>query len=234
MNIVLITTGQRTDLLSQSIESLMSNSVYPLEHELVIVHDRFKDGDSPRWKATEIFNRIPAGASASRNIGASSIPGYRRQEHVMFIDDDVYFCPGWDTRLKDTLAALSGAVVSGHAHPFNHSIDRYVLVRPNHEAIPVESAGVLSTVHLSMSWSIWDDVGYFVEPGGPGGSEDVDWCSRATKKGYGLAVTDPHCVIHCGLTSSGGQKIVGYDLMVKQNLRLIHDYELGGQKIVQL
>jgi GT2 family glycosyltransferase len=84
----------------------------------------------------------------------------------------------------------------------------------------VEAAAVLSTVNIAMPWKVWDKVGPFIEPGGPGGSEDVDWCRRATKLGYGFAVTDPHCVIHTGLVSSSGKQIVGYEQMVEQNKRL--------------
>jgi len=209
-------------MLRQTTESMTANASHP--HSLTMVWDGEHKGEVPR-STTVIINPTPQGASASRNIGASSIPKYRRHRYVMFIDDDTYSFPNWDLRLEMSAEALQGAVFSGHAHPFNKSLGQYW---DGHCLL--QTAGVLSTVHFFMPWEIWDDVGYFVEPGGPGGSEDVEWCARATKKGYGLAVTDPMCILHCGLTSSGGKKIVGYDLMVDMNKKLNKTYA-GGKAV---
>jgi hypothetical protein len=57
----------------------------------------------------------------------------------------------------------------------------------------------------------------------------VNWCQRAAIKAVGFAVTNPQCVIHCGLKSSNGKEIVGYDAMVDQNRRLIKEYGLEGK-----
>jgi glycosyltransferase involved in cell wall biosynthesis len=225
IDVVLITTGRRPELLTQTLKSLRNNA--RAEHNLILVWDSTpyeKDWSLWREGTTLIVNPGPQGASASRNIGASSIPKYRRHKYVMFIDDDVYLCPGWDKDMERAAKALQGAVFSGHAHPFNLSLGDYW-----DGQIHLKTAGVLSTLHLFMPWEIWDDVGYFIEPGGPGGSEDVEWCSRATNKGYGLAVIEPMNVLHCGLTNSTGKQIVGYDLMMEQNKKLVRSHRLEGR-----
>jgi len=224
MDVVLITTGSRPKSLAQSLQSLVENATDWQAHHLTVVWDDFHQSHG---SYTAITNWPPRqGASASRNIGASSIPTYRRQHHVMFIDDDVYMLPGWDTTLMEVSKELPDSVISGHAHPFNQPYGQYKA-----GDWVVDAAGVLSTVHLMMPWAIWDSVGYFMEPGGPGGSEDVEWCARAIDKGYGLAVTSPQCVVHCGLTSSSGQQIVGYDLMAAQNEALIASLGLEGKVV---
>lgn len=228
MNVILISTGKRIMSLQQSVTSLLLNAVNRPSHHLTVVFD-LPDGES----IPSLYDRVlivleQQGASAARNIGASSIPKYRRQSHVMFIDDDVYMCPRWDEKLKSALSVYDNSVVSGHAHPFNLPTGSM-----RYQGSPVQSAGVLSTVNMCMPWEIWDDVGWFVEPGGAGGSEDVEWCGRATKKGYGLLVTEPQCVIHTGLTSSNGKQIIGYDLMVEQNKRLVEHYRLEGKVVVR-
>lgn len=228
MNIVMITTGSRLDLLEQAITSLCS--VPMSRHTLTLVVDNPEIGfdaapGAGNVDATLIVNGRTHGASASRNIGASSIPKYRRQSHVMFLDDDVYMLPKWDERLEEAFLLFKDLVLSGHSHPFNHPVMKYGY--PG--GVEFHSARVLSTVHMAMPWDIWDDVGFFSEPGGPGGSEDVDWCARAAEKGYGFAVLDPHCVVHCGLTSSSGKQIVGYGLMVEQNHKLVESYGLTGK-----
>jgi GT2 family glycosyltransferase len=226
MNVVLITTASRPEFLKQSLASLKANAANWSRHHLTVVVDNPANwGLAPVLRDfTCIVNPSSQGASAARNIGASSIPKYRRQSHIMFIDDDVYMLPDWDTRLEATMEHLQDAVVSGHAHPYNQPLGSY----DNGDGVKVSAAGVLSTVHMAMPWSIWDDVGFFVEPGGPGGSEDVEWCKRAVDKGYGLAVTSPMSVMHCGLTSSSGKQIVGYDLMMGMNSRLAEEYGLMG------
>lgn len=231
MNIVLITTLARIDTVVQSLQSLTDNAVDPDRHDMVLVFDGPEIDMVPTPKGPcqlIVTEKDKVGASRSRNIGASSIPKYRRQSHVMFIDDDVYMCPHWDEKLELALSVYDNSVVSGHAHPFNLPTGEM-----RHKGVSVQSAGVLSTVNMCMPWEIWDDVGWFVEPGGAGGSEDVEWSGRATKKGYGLLVTEPQCVIHTGLTSSNGKQIVGYDQMVEQNKRLVGHYRLEGKVVMR-
>jgi GT2 family glycosyltransferase len=228
MNIVMVTTGMREELAHQSLRSLIRNAVGAIMYTLTIVIDNnYCDDfiqdlrvDFQNLTVSSIFNWHPQGASRSRNIGASSIPKYRRHSHVMFIDDDVYMMPGWDRRLHEAMLGngTRRAILSGHAHPYNHTI--------LHDAGVYVETTVISTVHMVMPWSLWDDVGFFVEPGGPGGSEDVDYCKRASDKGYALVVTKPHCVMHCGLMSSSGKQIVGYNEMVAQNERLMKMYNV--------
>ena len=228
MNIILITTGGRPDLLKQSLESLCQNAADWSKHTLTLVLDTPEqlDGFGLPGISTYIVNVNRAGASASRNIGASSIPKYRRQEHVCFLDDDVYACPKWDEKLEDLAKAYPRAIVSGHAHPFNQDEPAIALGFP-----PCRIPLLISTVNMVMPWSLWDDVDFFVEPGGPGGSEDYDYCMRAKAKGYRFAVTDPHCIVHCGLTSSRGQQIVGYDLVMAKNKELVKNYGLEGKVV---
>lgn len=233
MNIILITTGKRHDLLIQSLDSMVKNAGEWEQHHLTVV---VEDNDSATINtlvelepADEIIiNRPAQGASAARNIGASSIPKYRRQSHVCFLDDDVWCAPGWDERLMELSEFAPKRLVSGHGHPFNHAEPR---VPSNQGRIAFGEPLLCSTVNFFMPWSMWDDVGYFVEPGGAGGSEDYDWCMRAKAKGYGFAVTDPHVIMHCGLSSSNGNKIVGYDEMMKQNDKLAAHYGVTGKVV---
>ena len=229
MDIICITGGTRPKLLEQTLSSMRENALDWSKHTLTLVLDNTPLPECamavPGFPMY-ILSRESKGTSASRNIGASSIPKYRRQQYLMLVDDDTYLLPCWDFQLTRVLEALPGAVVSGHAHPFNHHIG--VLEVGD---VVAERAGVLSTVHLAMGWGVWDRVGFMKEPGGPGGSEDVEWCARAVKLGYMLAVTRPMCAVHTGLTSSGGKQIVGYDLMVKLNQELVEEYSLSGKVV---
>src|SRR5215471_13735083 len=205
IDVVMVTNGKRADLLHQSLDSLHDNCTEEDQMNVVVVHDGLMSPSEHSIGDVDIDVR-QCGASRCRNIGASSVPKYRRGQYVMFVDDDVYMCPGWDERFTKLVQHID--VVSGHAHPFNHTV-----LDERHDYIMTT---VLSTVNLFMPWETWDQVGYFAEPGGPGGSEVVDWCKRAQEHGSMLLVTKPHCVIHTGLTNSKGEWIVGYEQVAKR------------------
>src|SRR3990167_2432775 len=209
MNIVLITTDKRPAILTQSIESMITNAVDWERHTLTTVVDGWQLNPEAGavlsdYSQLGIMTR-GVGASRSRNIGASSIPKYLRQSHVMFVDDDVYACPRWDEQLESVIPDYF-AIVSGHAHPYNHTVlvDEPACIHTN----------VISTVHMVMPWELWDKIGWFAEPGGPGGSEDVDYCKRTVDRGHSLVITKPHCIIHTGITSSSGKPIVGAEMVM--------------------
>lgn len=239
MNIVMITTGMRPDLLVQSLESLANNAADWDSHHLTLVidgHDHWLKGDGlkkPLPGNVLINTSERVGASAARNIGAGSIPKYRRLENVLFLDDDVYMCPNWDTRLTYLTKWNPTNIISGYSHPFNQC---EIHIVPTHKGVDY-SLGVplvISSVAMMMPWSIFDDVGPWDEPGGPGGSEDFALCMRARDgNGYGFAVTDPQCVLHCGLMSSGGTAIVGYKELCEQNDKLLDFWNLRGRVIFQ-
>lgn len=233
INIICISNSpnvSRCDMLTQTIRTLRDNANSPKDHTMTLVLDApvvYPDGVDTYIDAIIAVPKSQ-GASASRNMGAGSIRYAHRQKYVMFVDDDIYAVPGWDHMLETRLNVLQNrSVVSGHSHPFNHHIKRLDIAR-------VHATNVLSTVHMVMSWGIWDSVGDWPEPGGPGGSEDVEWCKRAVAKGYGLAVSDPECIIHTGLRSSSGNPIVGHGLMVEKNAKLISQYGLDDKVVMSV
>ena len=220
MNIIIASTYSRPLLFEQTINSLIRNASDWKRHHLTIVFNGVdEDKEFPRYHNVTI-EAGSVGASWARNIGASSIPKYRRQEYVCFFDDDVYCCPGWDA-----FNFKPDAVWSCHAHPFNHP---YQVID---SSVPAEQTSVISTVHMIIPWAIWDAVGPFAEPGGPGGSEDVDWCKRAVAQGVTLGVTTPQSVLHTGVTSSSGKPIVGADLVMERNRELEKLYNIEGKVI---
>lgn len=221
MNIVMITNGSRPALLNQSLDSLGQNATSPL-HTVTLVADGRMPGLDRYHPDTLIVNRQSVGASRSRNIGASSIPKYQRDSHVMFLDDDVYMCNGWDEAMMGVAHHSIAPIISGHAHPFNGSQPLQL------GDCQARSPLVISSVCMMMPWSRWDEIGYFTEPGGPGGSEDYDYCMRAKSLGYGFAVTEPECVIHTGMFSSSGKPIIGYNEVAAHNEELIKLYGIDG------
>lgn len=235
MNIVMITTGARPELFNQSMKSLKVNAVNPGAHTLTVVKDG-KSSIETLGADTFVLNAQRVGASASRNIGAGSIRRYKRHSHVLFLDDDVFMCLGWDQKMTELAAALPSSICSGYSHPFNHAELKSVCGAREVYPFDVHSYGeplVISSVAMMMPWSIFDEVGPWDEPGGPGGSEDYALCMRAKAKGYGFAVTEPQCVIHTGILSSSGVPIVGQKELCEQNDKLLDVYGIRGKVIFQ-
>ena len=225
-DIVLISSGSRLRLLEQSLRSLRENASNWDQHALTLVMDGCSVmstcGLADTIPQRVIWNIEQQGASRSRNIGASSTPKYLRKDAVMFLDDDVYCCKGWDA-----FNYKLDAVWSGHAHPFNQP---YQVVD---STVPAEQTSVISTVHMIIPWEIWDAVGFFSEPGGPGGSEDVAWCKWATDFNYTLGVTTPQCIIHTGIGSTSGKKLIGWESVMQNNYKLEAQHDLVGKVLYE-
>jgi hypothetical protein len=225
VNIVCITGGTRPTLLHQTLDSMMNNAENWNAHTLTVVFDGLpEEGFKHVAVGTLIYNRYRLSASACRNIGAGSVPKYRRQQWLMFCDDDVWFAPKWDVILMDLTKLYPRHIISAYGHPFNIEDARPGVVCAK---FPI----VISSVCPLMSWGAFDEIGWWIEPGGPGSSEDVHYCARAAKLRYGFVITNPHRAIHTGLTSFYGGKIVGYEHLVAQNKRLEALYGVTGKVV---
>ena len=226
MDIVVVTTGLREDLLRQTLNSLNTNATSKNNHPITLVIDGHR-GEKIKYNYPVdciITPSLIQGASRCRNIGAGSIPKYRRQSHIMFCDDDVWFAPGYDQALEEMAEALPRHLLSLYGHPYNQEEKREGFSMANFPLL-------ISSVCPFMSWEAFEEIGFWLEPGGPAASEDFEFCSRAKKLGYGFAVSDPNYAIHTGITSSSGQKIVGWDLLEKKNKELEQCHRAKGRVI---
>ncbi len=231
MNVICISTAMRPQLLKQTLLSLADNAADWSQHHLTVVidgpeHWMYRDRLKEPLPANVLIKTSQnVGASAARNIGAGSIPRYRRLEHVMFVDDDCYFVNKWDDRLTELAYWRGASILSGYSHPFN-------------QCEPFSAHGlsygeplVISSVAMMMPWKIFDECGPWDEPGGPGASEDYAISMRAKDRGYGFAVTSPQCVLHTGMYSSKGEQIVGYNELAEQNQKLLEIHGLTGKVV---
>ena len=229
MNIIMITTLSRPELLKQSLDSLEKNATNWDSHHLTLVVDSATSEYVYRYMipaAVLVKLSGKMGASRARNIGAGSIPKHARQRHVMFLDDDVWMAPEWDKRMEMLLGDQRSSICSPYGHPFNQEEE---ITGITYARFPL----VISSVAMAMSWEAFDRFGPWDEPGGPGASEDYALCMRAKEGGYGFAVKRPHCCLHTGLTNSKGEPIVGADLEREQNEKLLEFYGMQGKVIFQ-
>lgn len=222
IDVVCISQNSRPLLFQQTMLTLHNNANDPSNYKLTVVFNGDIENPPIYEDVTIICGQI--GASDSRNCGASSIPRYRRRKYLLFLDDDVWLSPGYDDALLAMAEALPRHLISLYGHPFNHEEDRGSMIAK----FPL----LISSVCVFMTWDAWDEIGYWDLPGGPGASEDYAYCQRAKRLGYEFAVSNPHKIIHCGLVSSRGDRIVGYSALKDQNERLLKRYGMTGKVIV--
>lgn len=100
---VLIPTWNNLDFLKLCVRSLRENSAYP--HQIVLHVNDGSDGTLDWAKR----NGIPFTQTDS-NVGVcmalNSCAALARFDRVLFMNDDMYACPGWDTALLEAAATL--------------------------------------------------------------------------------------------------------------------------------
>lgn len=230
MNIVMISNYSRPEIVKQSMLSLMHNASDWSKHHFTLVWNGLPKtmtsvsivGEGENATTIMVGN---VGASRARNVGASSIPKYLRHENICFFDDDIYAVKGWDRHIEETINDL-GDPVSGSSHPYNST---YFGTGVTKSGFGWKTTSVLSTVNIACEWRVFDHVGPWCEPGGPGGSEDVEWCARAVKTNYRLALTEPQVILHTGIHSSNGTPIVGSEMVMERNRELERVHGIVGK-----
>lgn len=132
------------------------------------------------------------GAAAARNcaVRATTAP------YLAFLDSDCVPAPDWIA----TALRLAGQndVAGGRVDTFDETpaprsgAEAFETVFAFHQRAYIEKKGFSVTANLLTSRAIFEDVGDMIV----GLSEDMDWCFRATAKGYTLVYADDLRVSH--------------------------------------
>jgi glycosyltransferase involved in cell wall biosynthesis len=132
------------------------------------------------------------GAAMARNRGVTETTA----AHLFFLDSDCVPDPDW---LAQALASKDRAdVVGGTVHVFDETpaprsgAEAFETVFAFDNAGYIADKGFSVTANLLTPRTVFEDVGDFRA----GMSEDLDWCQRATAKGYGLVHEDALRVAH--------------------------------------
>ncbi len=132
------------------------------------------------------------GAAAARNCGV----GKTTAPYVAFLDSDCVPAPDW----LETALELCGTadLVGGRVDTFDETppprsgAEAFETIFAFHQKSYIEEKGFSVTANLLTSRAVFDDVGPLVV----GLSEDIEWCHRATGKGYRLVYADALQVGH--------------------------------------
>jgi glycosyltransferase involved in cell wall biosynthesis len=100
---ILIPTWNNLDLLKLCVRSIRQNSAYP--HQIIIHVNDGSDGSLDWVREQQLsFSHSP------RNIGicmaVNQAAMLARMDYILYLNDDMYCCPGWDSALVDKMKLL--------------------------------------------------------------------------------------------------------------------------------
>ena len=132
------------------------------------------------------------GAALARNRGVAGTTA----PWLIFLDADCVPAENWLATARKL--AQEGTVIGGRVDVFDETppprsgAEAFEAVFAFDQRAYVEKKGFSVTANLIVSRAMFQDVGPFRA----GLSEDLDWCHRATAKGYGLIYADELRVSH--------------------------------------
>jgi glycosyltransferase involved in cell wall biosynthesis len=99
---IIIPTWNNLDFLKLCVRSIRENSVFP--HQIVLHVNDGSDGTA-EWAAAEgiAFSRTPGNAGVCFAVNATR--PLVRTDYILYMNDDMYVCPGWDRALKEEIDA---------------------------------------------------------------------------------------------------------------------------------
>ena len=155
--------------------------------ELVVVDNGSTESLDPARAAlpgVRIVTEAAKGAALARNRGVAETTA----EVLVFLDSDCLPAPDWLACARNTAARRDGDLFGGRIDVFDETPGP----RSGAEAFEavfafdwqgyIEKMGFTVTANMVTRRAVFADVGPFIN----GVSEDLDWCRRATAKGYRL------------------------------------------------
>lgn len=106
---ILLPTWNNLDLLKLCIESIRKNSSY--EHQIIVHVNEGKDGTLQWLRENKIDHTFSEG-NAGICKGVNATRTLAKTDLLLYLNDDMYVCPGWDKVLMDEVKKI------GHSYFF--------------------------------------------------------------------------------------------------------------------
>jgi GT2 family glycosyltransferase len=101
---ILIPTWNNLELLKLCVRSIQQNSTYP--HQIIIHVNDGNDGSLAWVKEQQLtYTYSPENIGICLAVNESAM--YATQNYILYLNDDMYCCPGWDTALVKKLGELN-------------------------------------------------------------------------------------------------------------------------------
>lgn len=194
---ILIPTWNNLALLKLCVRSIRENSAYP--HQIIIHVNDGSDGSLAWVKAQGLtYSHSPENIGICLAVNESAM--HATQDYILYLNDDMYCCPGWDTallnkaKLLDTdLFMLSGTMIEPRdtgnpcviVRDYGTDADQFDEAKllaelPQHRKADWDGATWPPTL-VSRRW--WHKVGGYSSEFSPGMSSDNDFSMKLWQAG---------------------------------------------------
>ena len=100
---ILIPTWNNLELLKLCVRSIRENSKHP--HQIIIHVNDGSDG-TLEWVRTQQLDYTHSPQNVGICLAVNEAAMLARQDYILYLNDDMYCCPGWDTALIEKLKGL--------------------------------------------------------------------------------------------------------------------------------
>ena len=194
---IIIPTWNNLALLKLCVRSIRENSAYP--HQIIIHVNDGSDG-SLAWVREQGITHSASPENIGICLAVNESAMYATQDYILYLNDDMYCCPGWDTALVDKLKGLdtdlfmlSGTmieprdtgnpcvIVRDYGTDADNFDEKKLLAElPQHRKADWDGATWPPTL-VSRRW--WHKVGGYSSEFSPGMSSDNDFSMKLWQAG---------------------------------------------------
>ena len=194
---IIIPTWNNLDLLRLCVRSIRENSAYP--HQIIIHVNDGSDG-SLAWVREQDITHSASPENIGICLAVNESAMHATQDYILYLNDDMYCCPGWDTALVDKLQGLDSdlfmlsgtmieprdtgnpcVIVRDYGTDAEHFDEKKLLAElPQHRKADWDGATWPPTL-VSRRW--WHKVGGYSSEFSPGMSSDNDFSMKLWQAG---------------------------------------------------
>ena len=198
---IVIPTWNNLDFLKLCVRSIRENSAF--RHQIVLHVNDGADGTA-EWAAAEgiAFSRTPDNVGVCFAVNAAR--PLVRTDYVLYMNDDMYVCPGWDRALKEEIDAcgtkfffFSATMIEPYptnskpvigAHSFGTTIETFEEKRLLAEfaSLPKEDWSGATRPPNIVHRDVWDLIGGYSVEYSPGLYSDPDFSMKLWQAGVRL------------------------------------------------
>lgn len=100
---ILIPSWNNLELLKLCVRSIRENSAF--EHQIIVHVNDGRDGTLD-WVRAEGLDHTGSDDNIGICLAVNEAAMLARNDYILYLNDDMYCCPGWDSALADKLARL--------------------------------------------------------------------------------------------------------------------------------
>jgi len=211
-----IDSEKRLELLSQTFQSFVLNTKKNLINKIIIIDDLSLIDFTPYVNFLKEFdftldvNLVQLGVGGSKNKGIQIAQENEPSKYLYLSDSDVYFLPNWE---EDLISAYEKnerfKIIGGGIHPF-------LQPRANEDTNELTSHDAVSGWSWFLEYETFNKYGKLMDNSlGTAKSEDWEYCQRIRDNGFLVGCLKNHKIVHCGITNTEGELVIGSEESVR-------------------